>query len=140
MVVALPDGNKADAVARALIDHMGRLPAHLRRSLTWDRGSEMAHHAVITTKLSLPVFFCDPHHPGSAAPTRTPTDCCANTCTETPTWPRSLRTSSTLSPRNSTTARVEYLAGPPRPRRSALPSRCRCCVRPPRACLPIQWD
>ena len=43
-----PTGNKADAVARALIDHMGRLPAHLRRSLTWDRGSEMAQHAVIT--------------------------------------------------------------------------------------------
>ena len=63
MVVALPDGNKADAVARALIDHMGRLPTHLRRSLTWDRGSEMAHHAVITTALALPVFFCDPHHP-----------------------------------------------------------------------------
>ena len=63
MVVALPDGNKADAVARALIDHMARLPTHLRRSLTWDRGSEMAHHAVITTALSLPVFFCDPHHP-----------------------------------------------------------------------------
>jgi IS30 family transposase len=63
MVVALPDGNKADAVARALIDHMGRLPTHLRRSLTWDRGSEMAYHAVITTALSMPVFFCDPHHP-----------------------------------------------------------------------------
>ena len=63
MVVALPDGNKADAVAAALIDHMGRLPAHLRRSLTWDRGSEMAQHSVITTALALPVFFCDPHHP-----------------------------------------------------------------------------
>src|SRR6478752_676244 len=63
MVVALPDGNKADAVAAALIDHMSRLPAHLRRSLTWDRGSEMAQHAVITTALALPVFFCDPHHP-----------------------------------------------------------------------------
>ena len=63
MVVALPDGNKADAVARALIEHMGRLPTHLRRSLTWDRGREMAHHAVITAALSMPVFFCDPHHP-----------------------------------------------------------------------------
>jgi IS30 family transposase len=63
MVVALPDGNKADAVAAALIDHMGRLPAPLRRSLTWDRGSEMAQHSVITTALALPVFFCDPHHP-----------------------------------------------------------------------------
>jgi transposase, IS30 family len=63
MVVALPDGNKADAVAAALIDHMGRLPAHLWRTLTWDRGSEMAHHAAITAALALPVFFCDPHHP-----------------------------------------------------------------------------
>ena len=34
MVVALPDGNKADAVADALIEHMGRLPTQLRRSLT----------------------------------------------------------------------------------------------------------
>jgi IS30 family transposase len=63
MVVALPDGNKADVVARALIEHMGRLPIQLRRSLTWDRGSEMARHAAITTALSMPVFFCDPHHP-----------------------------------------------------------------------------
>ena len=52
IVVALPDGNKADAVARALIEHMGRLPTHLRRSLTWDRGREMArpcrdHHGAV---------------------------------------------------------------------------------------------
>jgi IS30 family transposase len=63
IVVALPDGRKADAVARALIEQMGRLPVHLRRSLTWDRGLEMAHHAAITAALSMPVFFCDPHHP-----------------------------------------------------------------------------
>lgn len=35
----------------------------LRRSLTWDRGREMASHATITAALSMPVFFCDPHHP-----------------------------------------------------------------------------
>ena len=63
MVVALPDGNKADAVAAALIERMGRLPTPLRRSLTWDRGLEMARHAAITAALSMPVFFCDPHHP-----------------------------------------------------------------------------
>src|SRR5271157_3091224 len=70
---------------------------------------------------------------GNAAPTRTQTDCCANTCTGTLIWPRSLRTSSTPSLRNSTTAHVEYLAGPLRPRRSALPCRNRCCVRLPGA-------
>jgi len=40
-----------------------RLPAHLWRSLTWDRGRQMADHAVIIAALSMPVFFCDPHHP-----------------------------------------------------------------------------
>ena len=35
-------------VARVLIERMGRLPTYLRRSLTWDRGREMADHAVIT--------------------------------------------------------------------------------------------
>ncbi|GAB7072119.1 hypothetical protein JCM12141A_64090 [Mycolicibacterium hodleri] len=63
IVVALPDGYKADVVAEALIERMGRLPLSLRRSLTWDRGREMAEHAVITAALSMPVFFCDPHHP-----------------------------------------------------------------------------
>ena len=63
MIVALPDGYKADVVARALINHLGQLPAHLRRSLTWDRGREMAEHATITAALEMPVSFCDPRHP-----------------------------------------------------------------------------
>ncbi|WP_436975383.1 IS30 family transposase [Nocardia asteroides] len=63
LVVALPEGYKADAVAEALTRHMGRLPGPLRRSLTWDRGREMAAHTVITDALSMPVYFCDPHHP-----------------------------------------------------------------------------
>ena len=42
---------------------MSALPVHLRRSLTWDRGREMASHATITAALSMPVFFCDAHHP-----------------------------------------------------------------------------
>ncbi|MEV0360266.1 IS30 family transposase [Nocardia sp. NPDC050697] len=61
-VVALADGYRADAVATALIDHLGRLPESLRRSLTWDRGREMAAHAAVTAALSMPVYFCDPHH------------------------------------------------------------------------------
>jgi len=36
MVVALPDGYKADTVAAALVEHMATLPTHLRKSLTWD--------------------------------------------------------------------------------------------------------
>jgi IS30 family transposase len=63
MIVALPQGYKADTVAEALTRHMGRLPGPLRRSPTWDRGREMAAHTVITEALSMPVYFCDPHHP-----------------------------------------------------------------------------
>jgi len=63
IVVALPNDYKADTVAAAIVERMGMLPAHLRRSLTWDRGREMASHATITAALSMPVFFCDPHHP-----------------------------------------------------------------------------
>ncbi|MCE5288109.1 MAG: IS30 family transposase [Nocardiaceae bacterium] len=63
IVVALPDGYKADAVASALIAQLSKLPAQMRRTLTWDRGREMAAHASITAALDLPVYFCDPHHP-----------------------------------------------------------------------------
>ncbi len=63
MVVALPDGYKAETVAAAVIEQMGTLPTHVCRSLTWDRGREMASPAIITAALSMPVFFCDPHHP-----------------------------------------------------------------------------
>jgi len=66
MVVALPDAHKADAVARAVIDQMGRLPAHLRRSLTWDRGLEMAHHAAITAALSMAARHQREHRPAAA--------------------------------------------------------------------------
>ena len=63
MVVARPDGYQADAVARMLIERMGQLPTHPRRSLTGDRGREMADHGVILAALSMPVFFCGPRHP-----------------------------------------------------------------------------
>ena len=62
-VVALPDGYRAESVANALITYLSQLPAHRRRSLTWDRGREMAEHKRITAALDMPVYFCAPHHP-----------------------------------------------------------------------------
>jgi transposase, IS30 family len=39
------------------------LPAHLRRSLTWDQGKEMSQHRQFSITTGVPVYFCDPHSP-----------------------------------------------------------------------------
>jgi transposase, IS30 family len=63
MIVALPDGRTADKVADALAARITTLPQALRRSLTWDRGIEMASHAKFTIATGVPVYFADPHSP-----------------------------------------------------------------------------
>jgi IS30 family transposase len=50
-------------VVAALIEHVQRLPAALRRSLTWDRGLEMAQHKTFTMATDVQVYFCDPQSP-----------------------------------------------------------------------------
>ena len=47
----------------ALITAFSRLPAQLRRSLTWDQGKEMVPHAEITAALGMPVYFCEKASP-----------------------------------------------------------------------------
>jgi len=64
ILLHLPSGrHTAEDVRDALMAAMGRLPAELRRSLTWDQGSELALHADIAQALGMPVFFCQPHSP-----------------------------------------------------------------------------
>jgi IS30 family transposase len=50
-------------VVAALSRHIRKLPASLRRSLTWDRGHEMAQHQTFTVATDVKVYFCDPHSP-----------------------------------------------------------------------------
>lgn len=63
LVSRLPGRHDADTVAERLSAMIGELPDQLRRSLTWDQGSEMAQHARFTIATNCPVFFCDPHSP-----------------------------------------------------------------------------
>lgn len=63
MLLHLPGRHDAEAVAEAMIAEMAELPEHLRRSLTWDRGTELARYDKIQLKLNMPVYFCDPHSP-----------------------------------------------------------------------------
>jgi transposase, IS30 family len=63
ILLHLPGDHTADTVAAAMIREMGNLPDHLRRSITWDRGTELAHYARIQTALETTLYFCDPHSP-----------------------------------------------------------------------------
>jgi IS30 family transposase len=56
-------GHGAEAVRNAIADTIVKLPEELRRSLTWDQGSEMAQHARLRIETGLPVYFADPHSP-----------------------------------------------------------------------------
>ena len=71
-VVALPDGYKADAVRDALIENLADVPPQFRRSLTWDRGREMAFHDQVTHALGMQVFFCDARSPWQRGTNETP--------------------------------------------------------------------
>ena len=62
MLVKVPSKDTATVVA-ALGRHVRRLPASLRRSLTWDRGLEMAQHKTFTVDTKVKVYFCDPQSP-----------------------------------------------------------------------------
>jgi len=52
-----------ETVTNALIKSARRLPQELYKSLTWDRGKEMAAHKRFTLATDIKVYFCDPHHP-----------------------------------------------------------------------------
>ena len=62
MLLKVPNKNTA-TVVDALARHIGKLPQELRRSLTWDRGKEMAAHKRFTVATNVRVYFCDPRSP-----------------------------------------------------------------------------
>src|ERR1700682_4094051 len=62
MLVKVSSKDTATVVA-ALGRHVRKLPATLRRSLTWDRGLEMAQHKSFTVDTKVKVYFCDPQSP-----------------------------------------------------------------------------
>ena len=62
MLIKVPSRDTAEVVG-ALSKHVRKLPATLRRSLTWDRGLEMAKHKDFTVATDVKVYFCDPQSP-----------------------------------------------------------------------------
>ncbi|MFW1754286.1 IS30-like element ISAba125 family transposase, partial [Acinetobacter wanghuae] len=62
ILATLPDA-KAESVRKALTEALKYLPAELRKTLTYDRGREMAEHKILEEDLGIDVYFCDPHSP-----------------------------------------------------------------------------
>ncbi|WP_166787490.1 IS30 family transposase [Cryobacterium levicorallinum] len=56
-------GHGAEATRKALVIQMGALPSVMRRSLTWDRGKELAQHVEFTQATGIAVYFADAHSP-----------------------------------------------------------------------------
>jgi IS30 family transposase len=63
MLLHLPHDHTAESVRDALVTTMGALPEHLRGSLTWDQGAEMAAHKSFQIATDINVYFCDPASP-----------------------------------------------------------------------------
>jgi transposase, IS30 family len=63
LLAPLPGRHTAEVVRWTLNEMIATLPLSLRKSITWDRGSEMAQHARFTIDSGIPIYFCDPHSP-----------------------------------------------------------------------------
>jgi transposase, IS30 family len=59
----LPDGHRSEQVAQAVTEQMSALPPWFAKTLTWDRGVEMAKHQTITEQTGIGVYFADPYSP-----------------------------------------------------------------------------
>ncbi|MDQ1494345.1 MAG: hypothetical protein QOG69_828 [Actinomycetota bacterium] len=62
-LLPLREGHSADQVADAIVEHLSALPAWFTKTLTWDRGVELARHASITARTGIDVYFADPYSP-----------------------------------------------------------------------------
>jgi IS30 family transposase len=63
MLLHLPGDHTAETVRQAMTAKVLTLPEQLMRSITWDQGPEMAHHARFTIDTGIDIYFCDPHSP-----------------------------------------------------------------------------
>ena len=111
-------GYGAEAMRDALAEQITGLPEQLRRSLTWDRGKELAQHAQL--KIDTGIASTSPTRTarGSVARTRTPTDCCASTSRKAPTCPDGRPRRSKPSLRLLTAGHARHSDGRPQPKLS----------------------
>jgi IS30 family transposase len=62
-LLPLREGHSAEQVADAIVTQLGALPTWFTKTLTWDRGVELARHASVTARTGIDVYFADPYSP-----------------------------------------------------------------------------
>ncbi|MCW2999149.1 MAG: family transposase [Solirubrobacterales bacterium] len=115
-------GKDTDTVVGALTRQVLKLPDELMRSLTWDRGTELAAHKRFTIATDAHVYSATPAARSSEAPTRTPTACCASTSPRAPTSQHTARSTWTTALKLNSRPR-KTLGSPPQPISSSKPLR-----------------
>ena len=112
----LPGRHTSNAVRDAVIEALGALPQHLRQSLTWDQGSEMALHAEIVAALGMPVYFCQKASPWQRPSNENTNGLLRQYFPRAATYARTTPTGSPRWPPSSTPGPARRWAGTPRPR------------------------
>jgi Transposase and inactivated derivatives, IS30 family len=85
VLLARMEGATAEAALAGFTCILNRVHMPMRKTLTYDQGKEMSRHQDLTAVTGVPSISPIRIAPGSAAPTRTPTACCATICPRAPT-------------------------------------------------------
>ena len=113
VLVHLPGAHTADVMSTALTAAFAALPATLRRSLTWDRGTEMADHAQLSAATGMGVFFADPHSPWQRGSNENANGLLRQYFPKGSNWPSTPRRGSPRSKTSSTPDPASATSGPP---------------------------
>jgi len=108
VMLVIVDRKDTQTVMDALIRTARQLPDELYKSLTWDRGKELADHRRFTLATDIQVYFCDPQSPWQRGSNENTNGCCGSTSRRASTYRTSPRPSSMKLPGSSTN-------GPARP-------------------------
>jgi IS30 family transposase len=102
VMLAKISDQRAETVRIALEKLVKRLPSELFKSLTWDRGNEMAEHAKFTMRTKVDVYFCDPHRPWQRGSNENTKVCCDSISRRAPIFRPTARYTSAQLPESST--------------------------------------
>ena len=111
LLTHLVGDHNATTVREALVSTVQQLPRHLRQTLTWDQGSEMAEHDSFLLATDMKDYFCDPASPGHPGSNENTMDCSASNPRRKPTCPAGPPMTSKPSLSRSTTGRARPSTG-----------------------------